>query len=407
MNYSNNNTNINNNFNNHNNINLNNNLNNVINQTHFPINNINYNINNNITPSIQTQNIINNVQHNQNNIFQRQNTTSITQTPNIQSILPYQNNNNNNNINSIQLNNNNIPYKKSKSSNINSSDFWQRIDSRKERQMNNESSLNRNQNENMRAQALNSIMNENNHHRNERNMESMNEIFEDFFGDFFNETPHTRIEISSSNSPHIFFHNFFSPFGIRENDFSQNYFSNFNRNFFTDFVSLIEANQRGGRNAHPPASQEALKKLKRFPLEERFCKKKDGKVELPNCCICQCEIELGNETVLVLLFHEHEEVVAAESCDEFVFVDVLQDLADEHSECHVAHLVAQGLVHVLKILQVDEYRRVVLERIANVLLVEHEDARLVVGAGHRVGDGCLAGVAHEPCSSGQNKEVPA
>ena len=47
-----------------------------------------------------------------------------------------------------------------------------------------------------------------------------------------------------------------------------NYFSNFNRNFFTDFVSLIEANQRGGRNAHPPASKEALKKLKRFPLEE-------------------------------------------------------------------------------------------------------------------------------------------
>ena len=117
--------------------------------------------------------------------------------------------------------------------------------------------------------------------------------------------------------------------------------------------------------------------------------------------------ELRNETVLVLLFHEHEEVVAAESCDKFVFVDVLQNLADEHSKRHVAHLVAQGLVHVLKILQVDEYRRVVLERIANVLLVEHEDARLVVGAGHRVGDGRLAGVAHEPCASGQYKEVPA
>ena len=307
-NYSNNNLNNNNNFNNHNNINLNNNINNVIKQTPNPINSINYNINNNIiNPSIPSQNIINNIPNIRNNPFLRQNTTPITQVPNIQSISPHQNNinnnNNNNNINSIQLNNNNIPYKKSKSSNINSSDFWQRIDSRKERQMNNESSLNRNHNENMRAQALNSIMNENNHHRNERNMESMNEIFEDFFGDFFNETPHTRIEISSSNSPHIFFHNFFSPFGIRENDFSQNYFSNFNRNFFADFGSLIRLSQRGGSSAHPPTSKEALKKLKRFPLEERFCQKKDGKMELPNCCICQCEIELGKETVLLPCGH--------------------------------------------------------------------------------------------------------
>ena len=303
MNNSNNNININNNFNNRNNINLTNNQNNVINQTHFPINNINYNINNNINPSIQTQNIINNVQNNQNNIFQRQNTTSITQTPNIQSILPYQNNNNNNNINSIQLNNN-IPYKKSKSSNINSSDFWQRIDSHKERKMNNESSSHINHNQNMRIQALNSLMNENNnHHHNERNMEPMNEIFEDFFGDFFNETPNIRMEISNSNSPHIFFHHFFSPFGIREDDFSQNYFSNFNRNFFSDFGSLIRLAQRGGGSAHPPTSKEALKKLKRFPLEERFCQKKDGKMELPNCCICQCEIELGKETVLLPCGH--------------------------------------------------------------------------------------------------------
>jgi hypothetical protein len=269
--------------------------------TPSPINiNNNYNINNNINSSFQSPNIINNIPNNQNNPFIRQNTTPISQIPNIPSISPYQNSNNN--INSIQLNNNN-PYRKSKSSNINSSDFWQRVDNHKERKMNNESSSHRNQNENMRIQALNSLLNENNNMHNDRNTEQMNEVFDDFFGDFFNQSPSSNIEISSSNPPHIFFHSFFSPFGIRENDFSQNYFSNFNRNFFADFGSLIRLSQRGGRSAHPPTSKEALKKLKRFPLEERFCQKKDGKMELPNCCICQCEIELGKETVLLPCGH--------------------------------------------------------------------------------------------------------
>ena len=320
------NNNINNNFNNHNNINK------EIKLSPSPIIN-NYNINNNINPSFPTSNIINNNQNNiiinqgnfnhtnninnlnsqrnipqniqNNNPFLRQNTTPLVQPSNIPLTSPFQNNNINRNNNQI----NNNPYKKSKSSNINNTDFWQRVDSHKERKINKQSSSN--QNENIRIQALNSVFNDNipqlsinnnNRHTN-RHEDPMNEVLDDFFGDFFNESPSTHIEISSSNSPHIFFHSFFSPFGIRENDFSQNYFSNFNRNFFTDFVSLIEANQRGGRNAHPPASKEALKKLKRFPLEERFCKKKDGKVELPNCCICQCEIELGNETVLLPCGH--------------------------------------------------------------------------------------------------------
>ena len=51
------------------------------------------------------------------------------------------------------------------------------------------------------------------------------------------------------------------------------------------------------------AINEALRKLKRFPLIERFCKKNNGKLELPNCCICQSEIELGKETVLLPCGH--------------------------------------------------------------------------------------------------------
>ena len=54
---------------------------------------------------------------------------------------------------------------------------------------------------------------------------------------------------------------------------------------------------------HRPATNEALRKLKRFSLSERFCKKANGKMELFNCCICQCEIEIGKETVLLPCGH--------------------------------------------------------------------------------------------------------
>jgi E3 ubiquitin-protein ligase RNF115/126 len=85
--------------------------------------------------------------------------------------------------------------------------------------------------------------------------------------------------------------------------FQQNYLSNFgNRMFLNDIARFLAMAQRG-KNPHPPASQEALNKLKRFPLIERFCQKKDGKMELPNCCICQNEIELGKETVLLPCGH--------------------------------------------------------------------------------------------------------
>jgi len=319
-------------------ININSNINNInsINNQHNAINinpsNHNYNINNYNNPHFQQMHIdnnipnisnaLNNLAHNQNitnlqnninsinpqiipennhNIrFNRQNTTPITQTSYIQEIVPYSNNNNNinNNINNhnIQINPNN--YKKSKSSNI--SDFWQRVDSHKDRKNNN----NRTSNRNNIIPELPSSPFHNNHHNN-RNIDAMNDILDNFFGDFFNDTPSFNFSSNrDSDSPHIFFHSFFSPFGVRENDFSTNYLSNFNRNFFGDFASLIELANRGRRkNAHPPASQDALRKLKRFPLEKRFCQQKDGKMELPNCCICQCEIELGKETVLLPCGH--------------------------------------------------------------------------------------------------------
>ena len=300
------------NISNHNNYNINNYQNPAFQQIHLgnnipkvanALNNLGFNQNisnlqnnaNNINPQILPHN-------NQNIRFNRQNTTPITQPSYIQEIDPYSNNNNNININ----NNNNIQnnrnhYKKSKSSNIDAFDFWQRVDNHKEHENNNNPSSNRN---NIIPEFPPSPFN-NNNHRHNRNMDPMNEILDNFFGDFFNDRPSFNISSNrDSDSPHIIFHHFFSPFGIRENDFSNNYLSNFNRNFFGDFASLLQLSHRGRRkDAHPPASQDALRKLKRFPLEERFCQKKEGKIELPNCCICQCEIELGKETVLLPCGH--------------------------------------------------------------------------------------------------------
>ena len=283
--------------------NINNNINNMnnINRYNIPNNNTNINIqpiSNNIfnqgyNPNLTNNNINNynqnNFPQNNPNIFlNRQNTTPITQAQINQHVIPR--------INNIESNNN--PYRKSNSSNIRISDFWQRIDSHKERKNNNIPSSNRNMN-------FPELPNSNPF--NNRNRDPMNEILDDFFGNFFNDTPSSHIHIQSSSNdshePQVFFHSFFSPFGVGEGLFSQNYTSNFNRNFFGDIASLIELAHRGKKQAHPPASQEALSKLKRFPLQERFCQKKEGKLELPNCCICQSEIELGKETVLLPCGH--------------------------------------------------------------------------------------------------------
>ena len=89
------------------------------------------------------------------------------------------------------------------------------------------------------------------------------------------------------------------------NNFSSNFRSNFRGNFLAEIIRILERNQEeAARKAHPPASESALKKLKRFPLSEKYCKKdKKGKVEFPNCCICLNEIERGEKTVLLPCGH--------------------------------------------------------------------------------------------------------
>ena len=244
---------------------------------------------------INIYNQSNPLQNNQNNSLMRQNTIPNLPPPNISPVAPIQNNN-------IQPN----PYKRSKTSNINMPNFWERIDSRKNRNINNNTNI-------PSLPSPTSIhINDNNthihieihnHNHNQNNEEPVNEIF-NFFDDFFNDTPripHSREE--GDDGPDILFQPFFSPFGVRQGVFSHNYRSNFNRNLFDDLTSIIILGNRGRKQAHPPASKEALNKLKRFPLEQRFCKTNNGKLELPNCCICQSEIELGKETVLLPCGH--------------------------------------------------------------------------------------------------------
>ena len=119
-----------------------------------------------------------------------------------------------------------------------------------------------------------------------------------------------RIIVQRQNVPQTIFDPVFLSFGslfnneFRDN-FSSNFRSNFRGNFLNEIIRIIERNmEEAARKAHPPASETALKKLKRFPLTDKYCKKdKNGKIELPSCCICLSDIEKNEETVLLPCGH--------------------------------------------------------------------------------------------------------
>ena len=252
-------------------------------------NNINsyYNIPQNYQNLANAYSITNNVINTNNvtgaNNINVNNTNNVSTTNNINALVP---------VNKEQKN--------SKNSSLQSKDFWQKIDNRK---------VSQNQGVNNSPQ---NIVNNQNTNNNNNNSDPMNQVLDDFFGDFFNnETPSHQIttnqvhvnigQAAQDMEPHVYFHSFFSPFGVNHGVFQQNYSSNFG----AQLARLIELSQRGRRRgtAHPPATLEALKKLKRFNLEERFCKKINGKTEMPNCCVCQSEIQIGEQTVLLPCGH--------------------------------------------------------------------------------------------------------
>ena len=119
-----------------------------------------------------------------------------------------------------------------------------------------------------------------------------------------------RIYVQRQNVAQSIFDPVFLSFGSMFNNnfrdnFSSNFRSNFRGNFLNEIIRILERNQEeAARRAHPPTSESALKKLKRFPLTDKYCKKdKNGKLELPSCCICLNDIEKNEETVLLPCGH--------------------------------------------------------------------------------------------------------
>ena len=124
-----------------------------------------------------------------------------------------------------------------------------------------------------------------------------------------NNSP-TQIVVNNQNVSSDVFDPIFSQFGAIFNDnfinnFSSNFASNFNGNFFDQVQSIIESNQHENEeHSNGPVEDKSLNKLKRFQLTNKYCKKgKNGKIELPNCCICLSEIAKGQETVLLPCGH--------------------------------------------------------------------------------------------------------
>lgn len=117
------------------------------------------------------------------------------------------------------------------------------------------------------------------------------------------------------NEPRIITHEFqediFDPifmlFGSNFNNiFRNNFSSNFRSSFVNDdFVNIIEERLRQNQNSNkPPASKEAIDKLKKFKMSEKYCKRNDkGVLEQPTCCICICEIKKNEETLLLPCGH--------------------------------------------------------------------------------------------------------
>ena len=119
-----------------------------------------------------------------------------------------------------------------------------------------------------------------------------------------------RIRILRQYVPDDIFDPMFSFFGANldsnfRDNFSSNFRSNFRGSFLEEIIRILEANQEeAARRAHPPASKEALEKLKKFDMSEKYCKKDSkGNVEKPSCCICLSDIEMKEKTVLLPCGH--------------------------------------------------------------------------------------------------------
>ena len=209
-------------------------------------------------------------------------------------------NQNNNNINRNQNNNNNNPNRPHiRVININNINNRHRGHNHQNNRRRDHSSERNNNNNNIFEHIMGNIL------RPFSNMGGNPVII----GNSNNRNPF-RIVVQRQNVPHDIFDPFFSNFGsvfngVFQDNFSSNFRSNYRGNFINEILGILQQNQaESRRHAHPPTSNENLNKLKKFDMNEKYCKKeKDGKVEVPNCCICLDEISMGEKTVLLPCGH--------------------------------------------------------------------------------------------------------
>ena len=237
----------------------------------------------------------------------------------------YNNNFNYNNINNINNINNNFSNNDEFENAFNNNFFNENNDEFEIRNEDNE--INETE-ERERNYQRNSHFGNGARHRG-RSLNPMNSPFSDnFFNNFFDtplfpfgmmmppmmysqeETGPFRVFVQRQNVPQFIFDPMFLLFGSMFNDnfrnnYSSNFRSNFRGNFLNEIIRILERNQEeAARKAHPPTSENVLKKLKRFPLSDKYCKKdKNGKIELPSCCICLNDITKNEETVLLPCGH--------------------------------------------------------------------------------------------------------
>jgi hypothetical protein len=215
----------------------------------------------------------------------------------------------NNNINNNNFNNRNQNQNRNHNANINNNNHHQ--------QFINFNVINNNNNRNIRR---------NNRRRRDNSSERQNQsnimdhLFRNIFNPFSNMANPMLINHNSNRNPfriviqrqnvnHDIFDPTFSLFGSVFNgnfqdNYSSNFRSNYRGNFFEEILRILQPNmQQSERNAHPPTSKENLSKLKEFNMSEKYCKKENNKVELPNCCICLEEISLGEKSILLPCGH--------------------------------------------------------------------------------------------------------
>ena len=177
------------------------------------------------------------------------------------------------------------------------------------------SDRNQNSHRNHNMIILNNISNNNNHNTNRNNNMNVININNNINSNQNINLIHQgqrnpfRVVVQRHHVSNDIFDPNFNLFGstfnhIFQDNFSSNFRSNFRGNFINEILGLLERNRAEvNRNKNNPISEQNMQKLKKFKLTEKYCKKENGNIEKPNCCICLEEIELGKDTLLLPCGH--------------------------------------------------------------------------------------------------------